>query len=63
VDLPYPGTESGSPALQADSLPTELSGFNMYFIYLASLGFFYAENIVNFIKLMGKRNCYFIYFK
>ena len=22
--LPYPGVESGSPALQADSLPTEL---------------------------------------
>ena len=26
VDLPDPGVESGSPALQADSLPTELSG-------------------------------------
>ena len=25
-DLPDPGTELGSPALQADSLPTELSG-------------------------------------
>ena len=25
-DLPYPGIEPGSPALQADSLPTELSG-------------------------------------
>ena len=25
-DLPDPGTEPGSPALQADSLPTELSG-------------------------------------
>ena len=25
VDLPKPGIESGSPALQADSLPTELS--------------------------------------
>ena len=25
-DLPYPGIESGSPALQADSLPTELQG-------------------------------------
>ena len=23
-DLPYPGIEPGSPALQADSLPTEL---------------------------------------
>ena len=26
VDLPDPGIELGSPALQADSLPTELSG-------------------------------------
>ena len=26
MDLPNPGIESGSPALQADSLPTELSG-------------------------------------
>ena len=25
-DLPYPGIEAGSPSLQADSLPTELSG-------------------------------------
>ena len=25
-DLPNPGSEMGSPALQADSLPTELSG-------------------------------------
>ena len=25
-DLPDPGIELGSPALQADSLPTELSG-------------------------------------
>ena len=25
MDLPDPGTEPGSPALQADSLPTELS--------------------------------------
>ena len=25
-DLPHPGIEPGSPALQADSLPTELQG-------------------------------------
>ena len=25
-DLPNPGTEPGSPALEEDSLPTELSG-------------------------------------
>ena len=26
MDLPDPGIEPGSPAMQADSLPTELSG-------------------------------------
>ena len=26
TDVPHPGIELGSPALQADSLPTELSG-------------------------------------
>ena len=26
MDLPYPGIKSGSPALQVDSLPTELPG-------------------------------------
>ena len=26
MNLPYPGMEPGSPALQVDSLPTELSG-------------------------------------
>ena len=26
MDLPDPGIKAGSPALQADSLPTELSG-------------------------------------
>ena len=25
-DLPYPGIEQGSPVVQADSLPIELSG-------------------------------------
>ena len=25
MDIPYPGIEPGSPALQVDSLPTELS--------------------------------------
>ena len=29
MDLPDPGTELGSPALQVDSLPTELSGKSM----------------------------------
>ena len=30
-DLPDPGIELGSPALQADSLPTELSGMWVQF--------------------------------
>ena len=29
MDLPDPGIELGSPALQADSLPTELSGMHI----------------------------------
>ena len=32
VDLPDPGIKLGSPALQADSLPTELSRKPIYFI-------------------------------
>ena len=30
ADLPYPEIEPGSPALQTDSLPTELSGKPSY---------------------------------
>ena len=30
VDLPNPGIKAGSPALQVDSLPTELSGKSPY---------------------------------
>ena len=33
-DLPNPGTEPGSPALQADSLPTELQGEAYIYIYI-----------------------------
>ena len=33
-DLPNPGTEPGSPALQADSLPTELQGKAYIYIYI-----------------------------
>ena len=31
--IPNPGIESGSPALQADSLPTELSGYTNAYIW------------------------------
>ena len=31
-DIPDPGIESGSPALQEDSLPMELSGKADYFL-------------------------------
>ena len=39
MDLPNPGIELGSPVLQADSLPTELSGkpkkaFRMMFVLI-----------------------------
>ena len=33
ADLPDPGNQSGSPALQVDSLPTELPGENFWFIF------------------------------
>ena len=36
MDLPDPGIEPGSPALQANSLPTELSGIPKKFIKTAS---------------------------
>ena len=32
MDLPDPGIKHGSPVLQADSLPTELSGKSIYTI-------------------------------
>ena len=33
-DLPNPGVESGSPALQADSLPTKLQGIPLFYFLL-----------------------------
>ena len=36
-DLPDPGTEPGSPALQADSLPSEPPGKLIYTYYCANL--------------------------
>ena len=33
-DLPDPGIELGSPELQADSLPTELSGEPFRFVFM-----------------------------
>ena len=37
VDLPNPGIKLGSPALQVDSLPTELSGKPWYCVYVHNL--------------------------
>ena len=37
VDLPNPGIKLGSPALQADSLQTELSGKPWYCVYVHNL--------------------------
>ena len=36
-DLPNPGTESGSPALEADSLPTQLRGKHCILVYLTCI--------------------------
>jgi len=43
TDLPDPGIELWSPALQADSLPTELSGK--------------PKQVVNYVILSGNENC------
>ena len=40
MGLPNPGIEPGSPALQVDSLPTELSGKPKVFIELINFSFF-----------------------
>ena len=40
VYLPYPGIKPGSPVLQVDSLPTELSGKPKVFIELINFSFF-----------------------
>ena len=52
VDLPDPGIEPGSPALQADSLPTELSGkpnlkFKMVCVCAQLVNFSYLQNSVS----------------
>ena len=39
-DLPNPGIEPGSPALQADSLPTELQGKPIYYVMLKCINTF-----------------------
>ena len=51
-DLPNPGIEPGSPALQADSLPTELSGSKLQtnsvlLAYTAFLGTIHFLRIIN----------------
>ena len=46
MDVPDPGIEPGSPALQADSLPTELSGKPLYIVrrnYVRELANGYVE--------------------
>ena len=45
-DLPNPGIKPGSPALQADYLPTELGGKPYSYIYI---------NMKN--ELQSKKNC------
>ena len=62
-DLPNPGIEPGSPALQADSLPTELQGkisyywpanmhsnfyFFLNFVFIAFVKKFCCNEILNF---------------
>ena len=53
VDLPNPGIEPGSPALQVGSLPTELSGKPFHLIVQTYIDFHLiglSENFVMFLK-------------
>ena len=53
MDLPNPGIEPGSPALQMGSLPTELSGKTFHLIVQAYIDFHLiglSENFVIFLK-------------
>ena len=60
ADLPDPGIEPESPALQADSLPTELSGmpvmYDMNPLKLTEICFF-AQNMV-YVLHVPKNNVY-----
>ena len=51
VDLPIPGIEPGSPALQADSLPTELLG-KLMFVYEGALLLSYITDET--LRTLGK---------
>ena len=52
-DLPYPGTERGSPALQADCLPSELPGKPIVskYSYFLHVSYFWASKILGSITL------------
>ena len=52
-DLPDPGIESGSPALQADSLPTELRGKPSLWVAILNIhGFFFLSSQTEGIKYL-----------
>ena len=46
-DLPHPGIEPGSPALQVDSLPTELSGKPVFFFFFLTWDFWNNVKTLN----------------
>ena len=60
ADLPDPGIKPGSPALQADSLPTELSGkpvmYDMNPLKLPEI-YFTAQNMV-YVLHVSENNVY-----
>ena len=60
ADLPDPGIKPGSPALQADSLPTELSGkpvmYDMNSLKLPEI-YFTAQNMV-YVLHVSENNVY-----
>ena len=60
-DLPNPGIEPGSPALQADSLPTELSGKPKY-VFNRHMNDKGNQGLVTDLCFTSERNHFFISF-
>ena len=62
-DLPDPGIELGCPALQADSLPTELSGNPTAWCSQLKLLFLASEALCNLTHLTFSKSVSFLFFQ
>ena len=52
ADLPNPGVEPGSPALQADSLPTEYEGLPLILSYFLNIPSFEIYHLLPEVKVL-----------